>query len=241
MLLQPVSPERTPNPGFSLRPARPADVGFVVDLSRRVFLQFGSYDRYIEEWFGEPIVSTFVAEAEGAPVGFVMLAIHPASPTADAVEGAIAALEQGSPDAAPAAGLAGGDGGDLQPGLRVERVMESVTAAAAVERLVTAGDALLVALYDHALVIHLAQAALRVVLRGRHDLDVVDRLSMTCPDIESIANHGEPPIAESVCWTRSLKRWTKPSPRSWKQCSSPSPSEYSTRPGGQAKRWSPPR
>lgn len=83
--MQPVSPEPTPNPGFSLRPARPGDVGFLVDLSRRVFLQFGSYDRYIEEWFGEPIVSTFVSEIEGAPVGFVMLAIHPASRTAEAV------------------------------------------------------------------------------------------------------------------------------------------------------------
>jgi ribosomal protein S18 acetylase RimI-like enzyme len=85
VLLQPASPERSPNPGFSVRPARPADVSFLVDLSRRVFLEFGSYDRYIQEWFGEPIVSTFVAEVEGAPVGFVMLAIHPQRPTTDAV------------------------------------------------------------------------------------------------------------------------------------------------------------
>jgi VCBS repeat-containing protein len=57
-----------------------------------------------------------------------------ARPSAD-IERAITALEQGERDAAPAAGLAGGDGGDLQPGLRVDRIVESVTAAGPVTRL----------------------------------------------------------------------------------------------------------
>jgi hypothetical protein len=40
----------------------------------------------------------------------------------------IAALDKGEPDAAPSAGLAGGDG-SLQPGLRVDRIAESITAS----------------------------------------------------------------------------------------------------------------
>ena len=70
-----------------------------------------------------------------------------------------------------------------------------------VERLEAARYALLLAIDDHALVIHLAQAAFGVGLRGRHDQDVFDPLAMSGPDIESVANHDLPPIAESVCWT----------------------------------------
>ncbi|HET9977618.1 MAG TPA: Ig-like domain-containing protein, partial [Burkholderiaceae bacterium] len=49
---------------------------------------------------------------------------------AEGVDRAIAAL--GTREGAPAAGLAGGDGGDLQPGLRVERIVEAVGAAPSV-------------------------------------------------------------------------------------------------------------
>src|SRR5262249_12852416 len=45
----------------------------------------------------------------------------------DDVERAIGDLNRATPREAPAAGLAGGDGGDLQPGLRVERIVENVT------------------------------------------------------------------------------------------------------------------
>jgi len=45
----------------------------------------------------------------------------------DDAERAIADLNRGAQDAAPAAGLAGGDGGDLTPGYRVERIVELVT------------------------------------------------------------------------------------------------------------------
>ncbi|MBE7416662.1 MAG: tandem-95 repeat protein [Ideonella sp.] len=47
----------------------------------------------------------------------------------DDAERAITELNRGEPDAAPAAGLAGGDGGDLTPGYRVERIVELVTPA----------------------------------------------------------------------------------------------------------------
>ncbi len=57
------------------------------------------------------------------------------APAADNVDRAITALEQGEREAAPAAGLGGGDGGDLQPGLRVDRIVESVTAADRITRL----------------------------------------------------------------------------------------------------------
>ena len=85
--MQPASPERsqTPVADLTLGPARPSDLDFIVELCRKVFLEFGSYDRYIQQWFGEEIVSTFVAEADRAAAGFFMLAIHPASPAQEAV------------------------------------------------------------------------------------------------------------------------------------------------------------
>ena len=43
------------------------------------------------------------------------------------LDSAIAAVERGAAEDAPAAGLAGGGSGDLQPGLRIDRVVESVT------------------------------------------------------------------------------------------------------------------
>ncbi|MDP1690556.1 MAG: Ig-like domain-containing protein, partial [Burkholderiaceae bacterium] len=48
----------------------------------------------------------------------------------------IAALNSADPLAAPAAGLSGGDGSGLQPGLRVERLVEDVTPSAPVAALV---------------------------------------------------------------------------------------------------------
>lgn len=75
----------TPVADLRLRPARESDLDFILTLSRKAFLQFGSYDRYIQDWFHEPIVSTFLAEAAGAAAGFCMLAIHPASAAQEAV------------------------------------------------------------------------------------------------------------------------------------------------------------
>nr|ALV86468.1 adhesin [uncultured bacterium 19] len=61
-----------------------------------------------------------MAEADGQ--------IRPlASPGATDADRVIANLDAADPQAAPAAGLAGGDGGGLQAGLRVDRVAEGVT------------------------------------------------------------------------------------------------------------------
>ena len=80
-----VSPERSQAKGPTLRPALDSDLDFILDLCRKVFLEFGSYDRYMAEWFREEIVSSHIAELDSAPAGFFMLAIHPASPTGEAV------------------------------------------------------------------------------------------------------------------------------------------------------------
>ncbi len=83
MLVQPASPEREARRGSALpalRPARDSDLEFVVELCRRVFLEFGSYDRYVADWFREEIVSTYIAELDSIPAGFFMLAFHPKAP-----------------------------------------------------------------------------------------------------------------------------------------------------------------
>jgi ribosomal protein S18 acetylase RimI-like enzyme len=83
--LQPASPEHLQSTKLTLRPAGDSDLDFMLDLCRKVFLEFGSYDRYMAEWFREEIVSSYIAEADAAPAGFFMLAIHPGSPAQEAV------------------------------------------------------------------------------------------------------------------------------------------------------------
>jgi ribosomal protein S18 acetylase RimI-like enzyme len=83
--LLPASSEGSKAQDVTLRPARASDLDFMLDLCRRVFLEFGSYDRYMADWFREDIVSSYLAEADSAPAGFFMLAIHPKSPTQEAV------------------------------------------------------------------------------------------------------------------------------------------------------------
>ena len=85
MPLQSASPERSRARDITLRPARESDLDFMLDLCRRAFLEFGSYDRYMADWFREDIVSSYVAEVDSALAGFFMLAIHPTSPTQEAV------------------------------------------------------------------------------------------------------------------------------------------------------------
>jgi hypothetical protein len=58
----------------------------------------------------------------------VVAASNKTQPTPDA-DRAIEGINKGDADAAPAAGLSGGDGGDLQPGLRVDRIVELTQAA----------------------------------------------------------------------------------------------------------------
>ncbi|MBP6224750.1 MAG: tandem-95 repeat protein, partial [Rhizobacter sp.] len=69
--------------------------------------------------------------------GIVQLTQDEAPVTAAAIKAApvpeldrvISDLNQGDPDAAPGAGLNGGDGGEFLPGLRVERIQEGITPA----------------------------------------------------------------------------------------------------------------
>ncbi len=61
-----------------------------------------------------------ISPAHGASI------LHKATVAPDAVSKAIAGIEGQDPDQAPAAGLTGGAEGGMQPGLRVDRVSESV-------------------------------------------------------------------------------------------------------------------
>ena len=83
--MQPASQERSQAKVPTLRPARDSDLDFMLDLCRKVFLEFGSYDRYMADWFREEIVSSGIADLDSAPAGFFMLAIHPEQPTQEAV------------------------------------------------------------------------------------------------------------------------------------------------------------
>lgn len=70
--------------------ARSDDANFVLSLARSSFLAYGSYDRYLRDWFHDPAVSTWIADLDGRPAGFVMLtsyrdADHPKKPIADLV------------------------------------------------------------------------------------------------------------------------------------------------------------
>jgi ribosomal protein S18 acetylase RimI-like enzyme len=69
-----------------LRAAVESDIDFILRLCRKVFLEFGSYDRYVADWFRETVVSTRIADVESAPAGFYMLAIHPATPDGPVAE-----------------------------------------------------------------------------------------------------------------------------------------------------------
>ncbi|HEY2978032.1 MAG TPA: hypothetical protein VGJ35_08675, partial [Burkholderiaceae bacterium] len=62
-------------------------------------------------------------EGDGDDLESIVAATNKTQQTADA-DRAIEGINKGDADAAPAAGLSGGDGGDLQPGLRVDRISE---------------------------------------------------------------------------------------------------------------------
>ena len=60
-----------------IRLARDKDLEFVRSLAEQVFLTYGSYDRYLSEWFSTEGVSTYIAEMGGDRVGFFMLVCYP--------------------------------------------------------------------------------------------------------------------------------------------------------------------
>lgn len=60
-----------------LRPAHPEDRSFVCDLAAKVFSIYGSYGRYLTDWFDEKSVTTLIGEIEQEQVGLLMLAVRP--------------------------------------------------------------------------------------------------------------------------------------------------------------------
>lgn len=52
---------------------RANDAELVSSLARTSFLAYGSYDKYLSDWFHDDAVATVVAELGGRPVGFFML------------------------------------------------------------------------------------------------------------------------------------------------------------------------
>ena len=52
------------------------DAAFVFSVARNAFLAYGSYDNYLEEWFGNDRVSTYMAELDGNRAGFFMLTTY---------------------------------------------------------------------------------------------------------------------------------------------------------------------
>lgn len=58
---------------MAVRRAEPYDLGFVSGLCERVFAEYGSYRDYVENWFRDDAVATFVGELDGELAGFFML------------------------------------------------------------------------------------------------------------------------------------------------------------------------
>ena len=52
------------------------DATFVLSVAHKAFLAYGSYDNYLEEWFGNDAVSTYIAELDGSRAGFFMLTTY---------------------------------------------------------------------------------------------------------------------------------------------------------------------
>jgi ribosomal protein S18 acetylase RimI-like enzyme len=61
----------------AVRPARQEDRIFVRKLAHSVFSIYGSYDRYLVEWFDTAGVFTLIGEIDGTPVGLAMLMAYP--------------------------------------------------------------------------------------------------------------------------------------------------------------------
>ena len=75
--------ETTPKPAprvaepVVFRPARRQDRHFVRELAEQVFSVYGSYDRYLVEWFDTEGVVTLLAEIDQTLVGLTMLMAYP--------------------------------------------------------------------------------------------------------------------------------------------------------------------
>ncbi len=61
------------NNGVTIRPAFPSDLDFIQNLSKRVFSQYGPYDRILADWFQSAQTLTRLASIDESPVGFAMI------------------------------------------------------------------------------------------------------------------------------------------------------------------------
>ncbi len=59
----------------TIRPAGPLDLDFIQNLSKRVFSQYGPYDRILTDWIQSETTITLLALTNGTPVGFAMVRI----------------------------------------------------------------------------------------------------------------------------------------------------------------------
>ena len=59
----------------TIRPAGSLDLDFIRDLSKKVFSQYGPYDRILTDWFVSGTTITHLALIRGTPVGFAMVRI----------------------------------------------------------------------------------------------------------------------------------------------------------------------
>ena len=58
---------------FHVRPARPTDAGYIRDLSKKSFQEYGPYDDVLSKWFDLGITITLLACERKSAVGFTML------------------------------------------------------------------------------------------------------------------------------------------------------------------------
>ena len=59
--------------GISARSANPMDAGFVENLSKKVFREFGPYDELLPKWFASAAIATIIAMVDKKYAGFAML------------------------------------------------------------------------------------------------------------------------------------------------------------------------
>ncbi len=59
-----------------VRPARAQDAPFIRAMAQNTFLAFGSYDRYLADWFENDAVTTSIAELDERAAGFSMITAY---------------------------------------------------------------------------------------------------------------------------------------------------------------------
>lgn len=83
--MRPASVSNVEETTIVLRRADGSDLNFVRSLCRLLFLAYGSYHEYVEGWFGDDAIFTWIAEVDGAKAGFVMFTVPPKASVADLV------------------------------------------------------------------------------------------------------------------------------------------------------------